>query len=103
MAPVFVRGERLSYPKYPPHTIILEPVQTAVWRRRAAGAPAVLVGVHESVAGSYAPPVFVVASLQSDPPQTILLDPVHAAVGKLYRAGGAPAVVVAFHESAAGS
>jgi hypothetical protein len=63
----------------------------------------VVVGVHESVAGSYAPPVLVGAPLQSDPPQTTILEPVHTAVGKLYRAVGDPAVVVALHESAAGS
>jgi hypothetical protein len=33
------------------------PVQTAVWRARASGAPTVVVSVHVSVAGSYLPPV----------------------------------------------
>jgi len=42
----------------PPQTIILVPVQTAVWRHRATGAPVTLVAVQVSVLGSYRPPVF---------------------------------------------
>jgi hypothetical protein len=37
---------------YPPQTIILEPVHTALWPSRADGASIVLVAVHVSVEGS---------------------------------------------------
>jgi hypothetical protein len=39
-------------PPLPPHTIISEPVHTAVLLLLADGAPVVDVGVHESVTGS---------------------------------------------------
>jgi hypothetical protein len=42
----------------PPQTIISLPVQTAVWRYRAAGAFVVLVAVQLSISGWYFPPVF---------------------------------------------
>src|SRR6266571_4505090 len=87
-------------PSKPPQTIILEPDQTAVWESRPVGAPAVAVVVHESLAGSYWPPVFEL--LPSTPPQTIILEPVQTAVWEL-RPVGAPAVAVVVHESLTGS
>ena len=62
----------------PPQMIISLPLQTAVWRNRAAGALLMLVGVQVSVTGLYFPPVLVVPA--PAPPQTIISLPVHIAV-----------------------
>jgi hypothetical protein len=48
MAPVLTSLE----PSYPPQTIIVEPVHTAVWYRRAAGAVVVDVAFHVRATGS---------------------------------------------------
>ena len=41
-------------PSLPPHTIISDPVHTAVWLARPLGAPTVLMGVHLDVAADNA-------------------------------------------------
>jgi len=71
----------------PPQTIIWQPVHTAVWYHRAAGAPVVLVAVQLLVTGLYCPPVLN-KPLLSFPPQTIIWLPVHTAVW-CHRASGA--------------
>ena len=85
----------------PPQTIIFEPVQTAVWFMRSAGAPAVAVGDQELPIGSYCPPVLK-RFVPFWPPQTIIFVPVHTAVW-VVRAVGAPTVDVVDQESATGS
>jgi hypothetical protein len=85
---------------YPPQTIILEPVQTAVCQPRAGGAFAVVTAVQASAEASYWPPSF--KGPPPFPPQTIILALVQTAVWKP-RADGAPAVVVAVHVLATGS
>ena len=59
---------------FPPQTIILLPVQIAVWPDLAVGALAVLVANQLSVTGLYLPPVLV------PPPQMIISLPVQTAV-----------------------
>src|SRR5262247_2061943 len=81
----------------PPQTIIADPVQTAVWPRRPAGALAVLVSVHASRMGSYKPPVS-----RLEPPQMSIFEPVHTAVWPA-RARGASVLFVGTQESPAGS
>jgi hypothetical protein len=67
-------------PSKPPQAIILVPVHTAVWEKRAVGAPVVEVAaVQELESGSYWPPVLTELT-PSKPPQTIILMPVHTAV-----------------------
>ena len=63
----------------PPHTIISLPVQTAVWKKRAAGVLVVVVGVQLFVAGSYLPPVLN-SLFPSYPPHMIISLPVETAV-----------------------
>ena len=63
-------------PAYPPHTIILLPVQTGV--SRGWGALMLLVALQLSIKGLYLPPI---------PPQTIISVPVHTA---LEAPGGGP-------------
>ena len=91
--PVLTQAES---PK-PPQTIIFEPVHTAVWTSRAAGAPFVVVLVQESLAASYWPPVLVRLEPVL-PPQTIIFVPVHTAECRK-RAAGAPPVAVGFQTS----
>ena len=76
-----------------PQTIISVPVQIAVWRQRAVGAPVMGSAAQVSVVGLYLPPVFSKASLEA-PPQTIISEPVHTAVPSV-RASGAPVDAVA--------
>src|ERR1039458_9476540 len=87
-------------PLTPPQTIILEPVQTAVWYSRSNGALVVVVAVQVLATGSYWPPSFSGAPL--NPPQTIIFEPVQTAVW-LTRTVGAPVVVVAVQALATGS
>jgi hypothetical protein len=56
----------------PPQIIISLPVQTAVCRVRACGAPMLLVAVQLSLPGSYLPPVSRTRGKPSSPPQTII-------------------------------
>ena len=62
----------------PPQTIISPPVDTAVWRYRAAGALITLVATQLSVPRLYLPPVFKSPGLV--PPQTIISVPLQSAV-----------------------
>src|SRR4029079_9490748 len=77
-----------------------DPVHTATWSCRPTGAPTVDVGIQESLAGSYRPPVSK-RSVPS-PPHTIIWVPVHTALWK-DRGAGAFTVVVAVHVSETGS
>jgi len=80
--PVFrITGPAVSKP---PHTIISDPVQTAVCPPLAWGtfAPEPVVSddaAQVSVTGSYRPPVLKAAAPQT-PPQTIISEPVQMAV-----------------------
>jgi hypothetical protein len=67
----------LTILSFPPHTIMRVPVQTAVWAYRAVGVFTVEVGVHESVTGSYLPPVS--SSSLYEPPHTTMRLPVQTA------------------------
>jgi hypothetical protein len=80
-----------SEPPHPPQTIISLPVQTAVCRYRPTGALVVVVGVQESVPGSYLPPVL--KKVAPTPPQTIISLPVQTAAWP-NRAAGALMMVV---------
>jgi hypothetical protein len=73
LPPVFKTDSEGSL--YPPQTIISEPVQTAVWPLLPKGAFVTEVAVHESLTGSYLPPV-----LKEDPPQIIISLPVQISV-----------------------
>ncbi len=84
----------------PPQTIILLPLQTAVWRARPPGALAVLVGAQVSVLGLYLPPVFAIC-MKALPPQTIISVPLQTAVCNA-RPSGALVIVVATQLSLAG-
>jgi hypothetical protein len=84
----------------PPQTIISLPVQIAVLRYRALGAPVVLVAVQLSALGSYLPPVF--KELPLYPPQTIISLPVHT-TASASRAAGTPTMLVAVQPSVLGS
>lgn len=77
--------------------IISDPVHTAVWLDRGAGAPVVVVAVQLSgvapLAGIYLAPVLVEGAAKTSPPHTIISLPDQIAVCPL-RAEGAPVVVV---------
>jgi hypothetical protein len=78
-------GVTSKFPKLtttPPQTIISPPVQIAVCCFRADGALRSEVALHESVAGSYLPPVptTLVKEESGAPPQTIISCPVQIAV-----------------------
>jgi len=62
------------------------PDQTAVAYQRAEGAPVVCVLFHESVEGSYTPPVFVWPAVVL-PPQITIFEPVQTATWMLRAAG----------------
>src|SRR3954470_3270695 len=87
----------------PPQTIILDPVQTALWPMRPLGAP--VAGKAPSqllVTGSYRLPVLKNV-VPSYPPQRITSLPVQTALG-LERAESAPdSVVVPVQVSVSGS
>ena len=75
-------------PSKPPQTIISLPVHTALWSRRALGAPLVAVDAPQlSVAGLYRPPVPSPVPPKSAPPQMIISLPVHTAVCPLRALG----------------
>jgi hypothetical protein len=87
----------------PPQTIMLSPVQTAVWYFLPNGAPESEVACHELLVGSYRPPVPNAAlRLWSVPPHTIISLPAHTAVW-FARGNGASSVAVVSHASATGS
>src|SRR5262249_34217362 len=81
----------------PPHTIISDPVQTAVCPERPAGTPVTDVGCQVSLTGSYRPPAPKFWSL----PHTSTWDPVHTAVAP-YRGAGELNMAVGVHVSVAG-
>src|ERR1044071_1169941 len=88
-------------PAAPPHTIILDPVQTAVCPARPWGEPLAVIRRQESVTGSYWPPEF--SSVPTIcPPQTIIVEPVHTAVWP-QRPAGAPMEEVGVQVSVTGS
>src|SRR5262245_8237561 len=74
----------------PPHTIISDPVQTAVCRKRSSRKPGMAVGVHVFEVGSYWPPSrndSQVPPAPASPPHTIIRVPVQTAVWDM-RPGG---------------
>jgi hypothetical protein len=81
------------------------PVHTAEWNLRFAGTPdAVDVGVHESVSGSYLPPVFIaVTGMVELPPHTIISVPVQTAVCPERGTGVLASIVIGVHVSVIGS
>src|SRR5262245_25361155 len=78
----------------PPHMIISEPSQIAVWLILGTGVDAsVLVGNHESVAGAYRPPELrSPPALGAKPPQTTMRLPVQTAEASS-RGPGTPAPI----------
>jgi hypothetical protein len=64
LPPVF-KYWKVPSKKYPPHTIISLPVQTAVGKPRGVGALVLLVATQLFVIGLYLPPVFEKCPLKS--------------------------------------
>src|SRR5262249_8028413 len=92
------RGASLSVP---PQRIADVPVQTKLAPRRGVGAPAVAIGVQESVTGSYCAPS-PNKPFSEAPPQTNIREPVQTADADC-RPAGAPLSVMRCQASVTGS
>ena len=102
----------MNTPSHPPHTTISLPVQTAAWRSRPVGAPAIEVGVHESTQSHYMDSAWAytdspqqsVSLAETAARQAIAIDDkdatAHSALGSVFAARGDFGAAIAQHRAA---